>query len=122
MFKLVKKNTLTAIQQELDEAEQQLEQLMKENRDLSDEVKKLHELFNNAGENSVRLDISNDVKTVVPTIKFDQDIFDKLVELGYLDDSKKNHTFAMQLALIVIAHEALTQIIETYQSPIDQTE
>lgn len=122
MFKIVRKNTFHSIQQELDKAEEELKKLIGENEKLAEEVKKLHDLFNNASENSVRIDISPDIKSVTPSIKYNPEIFEKLVELGYLDDTKQNHTFAIQLALIVVAHDAMAQILDTYQAPIDNSD
>lgn len=105
--------------EQLEIAQEKLDELLKENNELSDEVDKLNNLFNNASEVSVKLDIDKDLQKVTPTIKFNEQIFDKLVELGYLNDSQKGHTFSIQLALILIANEALEQIIETYKVNID---
>jgi putative lipase involved disintegration of autophagic bodies len=105
---------------DLKQAQDKLDHLLEENEELSSEVKKLNDLFNNSSEISVKLDIDSDLKKVTPTIKYNEDVFEKLVELGYLNDGQQGHTFSIQLALVVVASEALNQIIDTYQTDIDE--
>ena len=77
-----------------------------------------------SSENSVTLRITDDLTQVVPTIKVKPDVFEKMVELGYLDDSVNSETksVSMQAALLVIANEAMEQIIESMSNSIDNPE
>ena len=77
-----------------------------------------------SSENSVTLRITDDLTQVVPTIKVKPDVFEKMVELGYLDDSVNSETksVSMQAALLVIANEAMEQIIESMSNSVDSPE
>lgn len=63
--------------------------------------------------------ISSNITNISPTIRYHPEIFEKLVELGYLNDTHTDNKFAIQLALLTITHEALGQIIEAFAESVD---
>ena len=109
--------------------ERSLEQEKNNNKALEQKVEELQaaldykeEIY--SSENSVTLKITDDLTQVVPTIKVKPEVFEKMVELGYLDDSVNSETksVSMQAALLVIANEAMEQIIESMSNNIDNME
>lgn len=89
-----------------------------ENLKLKKEIEELKKLSVISDKNSVTLEISDDILSVKPVIKYSPDVFEKLFELGYLDDSKNNPQ-AIQLALLMVANEALSQILEAFSENIE---
>lgn len=75
-----------------------------------------------AEENSLTLAVSDDLTHVVPSVRVKKEAFEKMVELGYLDDTVNSETkpFAMQLALMQICSEALEQIMESFSSSFEE--
>lgn len=72
-------------------------------------------------ENSVLLRVGDDLTQVVPFVRVKPQVFDKMVELGYLDDTvnSENKGFMMQTALLVVVSEALEQIVDSMTQPLD---
>jgi len=68
---------------------------------------------------TVTIAVSKDLETVNPIVKYNPDSFEKMVELHYLDDTQQNNKFAMQLAYMSIAKDALTQIVEAFEAPVE---
>lgn len=69
--------------------------------------------------NFVKMTISDDLEKVTPTIKVKSTMFELLVQEGYLSDTQEGNSFAMQLAMISIAHEALTQLLESFTEAVE---
>lgn len=69
--------------------------------------------------NYVRIDISNDLKTVTPVIGVRPDCFECLFQEGLVDDTQEGNQFAVQLALLSVAEEALSQIIESFEPAVE---
>lgn len=91
-------------------------------RELKKEVERLNNLtiVDNSTGGSVTLKVSKDLESVQPVVKYNPDIFEKLVELQYLDDTHQNNKFAIQLALMQVSFEALTQIIEAFEADVGE--
>lgn len=143
MFKLMKKSDLkhlqekisdigiklTRCQKELDAAYEEIKNSDTVNEELRDTIRKLEDsiaVMQKAQEeavvsdtNSVELAIANDLTTVTPTIKFRRDVFEKMVELGYLSDKDEGNAMAIQIALMTVSFEALQQIIEAFSEPVE---
>lgn len=73
-----------------------------------------------ADHNTITLTVKDDLTQVVPTVKVKPEVFDKMVELGYLDDHVTSETKShlMQTAMLVIGAEALEQIVESMSQPV----
>lgn len=140
MFKLMKKSDLDSLNQKMDcirnklsESQQELhssylqvEETEKHNEELKEQVRKLEEQIEEsaraqliADSNIVELQIANDLTSVVPVVRFRQDVFEKMVELGYLSDKDSGNDMAIQVALMTISHEALQQIIDSFSEPVE---
>lgn len=101
---------------ELDYQKRELEQLYK---DLQDEF----ENFNSKTENSVTFEISDDLTTTKPIVRYKESALEKLLELGYIRETgnEKHDAFAIQLALMDITREAISQLLESFsEAPKDQ--
>lgn len=123
------KESLTESNNQLLNCHNNVAQLEEENKDLKQKNQELQEALDYkeeiySSENSVTLKITDDLTQVVPTIKVKPDVFEKMVELGYLDDSVNSETksVSMQAALLVIANEAMEQIIESMSNSVDSPE
>ena len=115
-------NQLVNYQNKISRYDDDNEALEAKNKELQEALDYKEEIY--SSENSVTLKITDDLTQVVPTIKVKPDVFEKMVELGYLDDSVNSETksVSMQAALLVIANEAMEQIIESMSNSIDNTE
>lgn len=143
MFKFMKKSDLdhlqgqieeigsklSACQNELDSAYAEIEKTEKVNEDLRETIESMESSLEemqhiqdesiHADSNVVELEIANDLTTVTPTVRFRRDVFEKMVELGYLSDKDQNNDMAIQVALMTITHEALQQIIDSFSEPVE---
>lgn len=70
-------------------------------------------------ENTVTLVISDDMVTIKPIIRYNEDAPENLMQSGLLSDARSSSEFAVQLALMTIAHDSLAQIIESFEEDID---
>lgn len=86
--------------------------------ELKAEIERLNELtiVDDSTGGSITLKVSKDLESVQPVVKYNPEVFEKLVELQYLDDTHQNNAFAIQLALMQITFEALSQIIESFEA------
>jgi len=100
------------LEQKNKELEEQLEQA-------NAKLEEVNSAF--AEENSVTLIIDDTLTHVTPYVKVREDVFDKMVELHYLNDAVNPETkgMSMQLALLTIASDGLDQILDAFSSPID---
>jgi hypothetical protein len=100
----------------------QFNDLKAKSEEQQNEIDRLNELtiIDNSTGGSVTLKVAKDLESVQPIVKYNPDMFEKLVELQYLDDTHQNNKFAIQLALMQVSFEALTQIIESFESSIDE--
>jgi len=94
------------------------ENLKKERDSLKEQVEQLQKTFASSNENSVTLQISDDLTKVSPIVRFKPSTFDKFAELGYLKDEQEGNTFAAQLALLTVVQEALTQILDSFTDEV----
>ena len=107
------------LKKELEEAKLEIDHL---NRDLyhcQEQLDKKEDLY--SSQNTITLTVADDLTQVVPTVRVKPDVFEKMVELGYLDDTvnTENKAFMMQTALLVIANEALEQIVEAMTQKVE---
>jgi predicted RNase H-like nuclease (RuvC/YqgF family) len=68
-------------------------------------------------QNSVTLTIGDDLTTVTPVVRSKPNAFETLFQNGYLNDAQ-NSQHAIELSLMLIANEALTQLLEQFESPV----
>lgn len=143
MFKVMKKKDLdlmsekihdigkklAACQEELDDAygkiqknEELNESLTRTISKLEGHIEKIEQAQLLSDTNSVELSIENDLTKVTPTVKFRTDVYEKMVELGYLSDKDDGNDMAIQIALMTISFEALQQIIESFSAPVEDSE
>lgn len=89
---------------------------------LREQLQKHEETFSD--QNSVTLQVNDDLTSVTPYVRVKEEVFEKMVELHYLNDAVNPETkaMAMQLALLTIANESLDQIIESFTSPVEKVE
>lgn len=75
-----------------------------------------------ADHNTITLTVRDDLTQVTPSVKVKPEVFDKMVELGYMDDHVTSETKShlMQTAMLVIGAEALEQIVESMSQPINE--
>ena len=135
MFRIVTKKTIDNLRHELNEICTEQQRIEEENTryrqqvvDLYNKVSHLEatreELEKQLGvfsdENSVHLTISDDLETVTPLIKVKEEMKEKMLQMGYLDDatSPDSTPFAMQLVLMNVAYEALDQIISAFAESV----
>lgn len=117
----------------IDSLKNNIESLRKDNETLMVERNKLREEYQKCMESPLEsplpdvlsegaetvFKISPNITNISPTIRYHPEIFEKLVELGYLNDTHTDNKFAIQLALLTITHEALGQIIEAFTESVD---
>lgn len=86
--------------------------------ELEAKVEELNSIY--ADHNTITLTVRDDLTQVTPTVKVKPEVFDKMVELGYLDDHVTSETKShlMQTAMLVIGSEALEQIVESMSQPV----
>lgn len=106
--KLEEENTslvsqLRILEETLDQAEQSVKQL---SNPISDE-------------NTVTLTISEDLETITPTVKHQKNLAEKLMQEGRISESSRSDDFSVQLALMMIAEEALGQLIDSFSPNMD---
>lgn len=75
----------------------------------------------NTNNNSVTITISDDFDTATPTVKFKPEIHEKMMQHGLIREtgSDKQDAFAIQLALIDMAKDALIQLVNEFSEAID---
>lgn len=102
------------------ERKAQAEELEKEVERLNEGIKELKSTY--ADHNTITLTVRDDLTQVVPTVKVKPEVFDKMVELGYMDDHVTSETKShlMQTAMLVIGAEALEQIVESMSQPLHE--
>ncbi len=67
--------------------------------------------------NSVTLTISDDLSSITPIIRTKQNAFEILFQNGYLSDAQ-NSQHAIELSFMLIANEALSQLIEQFEPQV----
>lgn len=95
------------------------ERLVGENERLVEEVEKLKSA--EADTNSVTLSISDDLTSIIPLVRYKPDLQEKLIQAHYLSDGNVT-SHAIQLALMLISHEGLEQILEQFGHPMSKEE
>lgn len=65
--------------------------------------------------NYVKLVVSDDLQTITPFVGYRGDCFEKLFQEGMLTDAQEGSTHAIQLALMMIASEGLSQLLEEFE-------
>lgn len=75
----------------------------------------------NTNNNSVTITISDDFDTATPTVKYKPEIHEKMMQHGLIREtgSDKQDAFAIQLALIDMAKDALLQLVNEFTEAID---
>ncbi|MBG24004.1 MAG: hypothetical protein CMF22_11180 [Idiomarinaceae bacterium] len=71
-------------------------------------------------ENKIQLTVSDDLETITPFTSVKPEMWDTLLEAGMVSESVSGNSrrFAMQLALLTIASEGLSQLIEQFSPDI----
>lgn len=131
MFKLVSRKRFDELLMSEFVAEDRgryIEELLSSVADLEDKIaqandellqlKTKYEKYENSTENSVTLKISQDMETITPIITHRDDAFESLFQIGMLSDAQSGNQFAIQLALMTVASEGLTQILDSFEEEI----
>lgn len=84
---------------------------------IADLKKQIEVLEGDTDKNSVEIRIDDNITTGTPIVRYKQTVVDKLVEEGYLRDGNTDQ-FAIQLALLTISQEILTQLVESFAEPV----
>jgi len=105
----------------LSEAEARLKRAEKDltecYRIMGDMKNQINVLQEDADKNSVEIRIDDTITTGTPIVRYKQTVIDKLVEEGYLREGNTDQ-FAIQLALITISQEILTQLVESFTEAV----
>lgn len=74
--------------------------------------------------NIVKLTISDDLQSVLPHVTVKSEVYEKMVQLGVISDALTVDAkpTAMQIALMSMANEALSTILEQFEAPIESVE
>lgn len=86
-------------------------------QNIADLKKQIEVLEGDTDKNSVEIRIDDNITTGTPIVRYKQTVVDKLVEEGYLRDGNTDQ-FAIQLALLTISQEILTQLVESFAEPV----
>lgn len=71
-----------------------------------------------ANETTALLHISDDLETVTPVTRVRTETVNKLVEKKYLPYNKRDDEFAINLAVMLVAYEALEQIVFSFEEAL----
>lgn len=120
--------SLTDYQTKLDEATQMLMESRKENDSLREKVETLEKEIEEKATaeveddtNSVTIQVSDDLEKITPIVRYNPDVVDVMVELGFLSEgvlalsNERAVAYAIQVALINIAYDGLHQIIDSFE-------
>jgi translation initiation factor 2B subunit (eIF-2B alpha/beta/delta family) len=67
----------------------------------------------------VKMLLDDTLTKATPVVKYNPAIVEKLIELGYINDAMSEDKFAIQIALLTISNEAISQIIESFEQEFD---
>ena len=116
-----KEKELTEQMEALSEAEARLKKaendLVECYRIMGGMKNQINVLQEDADKNSVEIRIDDTITTGTPIVRYKQTVIDKLVEEGYLREGNTDQ-FAIQLALITISQEILTQLVESFTEAV----
>lgn len=102
----------------IDEKEKLIESLTVE---LSESKKKLDQLNaiiqKEKTQNSVTLTIADDLTTITPLVRSKSNAFETLFQNGYITDAQNNQ-HSIELGLMLIANEALSQLLEQFEEQV----
>lgn len=68
----------------------------------------------------VTMKFSDDAAQVTPVVKYNPDVVEKLIELGYLNDATAKDKFAVQITMMTIAADAIDQILESFTEDVKE--
>jgi hypothetical protein len=68
--------------------------------------------------NYVKILFSNDLQQISPFIGFRADCFESLFQEGMLKDGQENNSHAIQLALLSLANDGLSQLLEAFEADV----
>lgn len=104
---------------ELSEAKRLIEELTKENDSLKQKNSEYESgLAGHADRTQTTLYISEDLTTVTPVTKVNPNDINKMIERGYLPWNKRGDSFAVNLAALTIAQEALEQMVFSFEEAL----
>lgn len=141
MIRIVKKSTLDELRERLEQAEIDLckrkemyntvtdnydflhgdyKEVLKQLEDAQKLVEEKQAVIDkmNSDKNRVTLVIGDDMTSITPFVASTDDVFEKLFQIGMVDDTQQGNRPAMELALMMIAHESLEQIITQFAAPV----
>lgn len=134
MFKILRKSEYNELHKQLHNKHHkqiQLETLVEDYQKLielkNEEIKSLTEKAEklskaleeaNSDKNRVTLVISDDMTTVTPFVATTPDVFEHLFHANMLTDAEQDNKHSHELALMVIALEALGQIVDSFTQPV----
>lgn len=85
---------------------------------MSEENETLKKKFSVSEDNTVTLKISPDMEVITPIISYRADAFESLFQSGMLSDAQAGNEFAIQLALMTVAQDGLSQILSSFEEEI----
>lgn len=138
----VKKSTANALEEEIARLQRVVEgdlrhiecieaayeNSLRDSEDLKAELESKNKLINemNAGiaekgdETTATLHISDNLETVTPVTRVRPETINKLVEKQYLPYNKRDDDFAINLAVMLVAYEAMEQIVFSFEEALKE--
>lgn len=93
--------------------------LNKKIKELEEEVERLNNLSVKSNHNEVTIQLSDDLITITPVVRWKDSTEQKLIEIGALPDGE-NTPYAIQIALMTMAYEGIQQIVESFYPPVSE--
>lgn len=105
------------LQEQNEESNEQIEELLCKVEELEQEKEELRKQSLIDDKNQVTLTISDDLQTITPVIKFKETANDILLKNGYATGTSDMQT---QIGLMIVADEALNQIVSSFTEDIKE--
>lgn len=83
------------------------------------EIERLNKLSTEAEANEVLLRLSDDMTSMTPVVRWKEGIEERLYEMGFLRDIDTANSMTIQLTLMTVAYEALSQLIESFEQNVE---
>lgn len=113
-------NEVENLRAELIKIQEQAEEAFRDRDALSEKVSELENRVSQSAldpnKNTVTIQISDDFQTITPVVKYKKESAESMVHLGMISDSEYESEFPVQIALMNIAHEGLSQILEAFEA------
>lgn len=133
-FTIVKKSTIRSLQRQIETSNRRVEDLEIEidgylelDKEVGARIAELEATVKHQDEviqgqrtkNQVSFQINDLLTEVTPTVKWREEVVDSLVQSGFLNIRDENNKYAIQLALMTVAYDALSSIIDQFSAEVD---